>query len=554
MLLTLHIENIAVIEKAEISFTDGFNVLTGETGAGKSIVIDSINAILGERTSKDIIRNGCENAVIVAEFSVKDATKEHIAELGYDCDDNELIIQRKLSADGKSSVRINGKPATVGILKEIGINLINIHGQHDSQRLLDPDSHLEYVDAMADNEFVFDDYYKSYKELVAVKHQIQKLSGGNDNNQQLSELLEYQINELEAAQITIGERESLINRRKIIKNHEKIAENLNFIRQSFDGDDDEIGINGLMRLCADKLDELIPFGSQYDSLAQNLRNLEIECEDISSGIAEETDSSDFDPAELDNIEQRLNLLYDLSIKYGDTEEKMLQYLSDAKSKLRKIENYDNEIAELESKFSELLEITKGKAALLTDSRISAADRLSKSVCDQLKFLDMPYVQFLAVPTKTKLTARGAETFEFLISTNPGEPLKPMSKIASGGELSRIMLAIKSVMSGADSVETLIFDEIDTGISGSAAQKVGEKIHFISKSKQVICVTHLAQIAAMADSHFLISKSSDNIQSYTDVTRLDNSGRVSEIARIISGGEMTDNLRRTAEEMINKRID
>ena len=551
MLLTLNIENVAVIESAEISFTNGFNVLTGETGAGKSIIIGSINAILGERTYKDIIRNGCDNAVITAEFDVSGETANIIQELGYCCDDGVLLIQRKLSSDGKSSVRINGKPATVGILREIGVNLINIHGQHDSQSLLNPDSHLGFIDSMAENTAIFDEYYKSYRELVGIKHEIKELRNNNEDNSRLLEMLEFQVNELESANITVGERDSLTNRRNVIKNSEKIKQNLSLVKNLFLGDDNESGINDMLMLCSDKLSELESFNPKFKEFAEQIRSIEITSREVAADISSEFGEFDYDDSELENIEQRLNLLYNLSSKYGENEDKMIEFLAEAKEKLYSITNYDKKIEELENKFTELLEKTKKIAEKLTESRNLACKRFSEEVCNQLKFLDMPFVKFVAEMEKTKLTGRGAENVEFLISTNPGEPPKPLAKIASGGELSRIMLAIKSVLASADIVPTLIFDEIDSGISGSAAQKVGEKISSISKEKQIICVTHLAQIAALADTHFLISKQSDGVVSKTEINRLDKEGRINEIARIISGGEMTANLRGTAEEMLNK---
>lgn len=553
MLLTLNIENVAVIESAEITFTDGFNVLTGETGAGKSIVIDSINAILGERTSKDIIRNGCASAIITAEFAVSEKCAGLIEEVGYPCDDNVLLIQRRLSADGKGSVRINGKPATVSILREIGVHLINIHGQHDSQSLLNPESHLGFIDAIAENSLIYNEYIKSYRALVAVKHQIQQLTQSNDNNSQLVDMLTYQVNELEGANITVGEREQLMSRRNVIKNSEKIKLNIDFTRNALAGNDDVTGINDMLMACADKFSELTQLDKRFSAFAEQFRDLEINARDLSSSINSEFSEFDYDSNELENIEQRLDLLYNLSLKYGDSEEKMLEFLVEAKEKLYSITSYDKNISDLENTFSELLVQTKKIAVRLTNSRIKAAEQFSKQVCEQLKLLDMPYVQFTTETTKTKLTANGAENIEFLISTNPGEPPKPLVKIASGGELSRIMLAIKTVLSSADTVPTLIFDEIDSGISGSAAQRVGEKIRNISKIKQIICVTHLAQIASMADTHFLIFKRSNDTRSYTDVKVLDDESRINEIARIISGGEITDNLRRTASEMINKAL-
>ncbi len=553
MLLTLNIENVAVIESAEISFGDRFNVLTGETGAGKSIVIDSINAILGERTSKDIIRNGCDHAVITAEFSVSDGVAAVSGELGYPCDDNTLVITRRLSTDGKNNIRINGKPANVSILRELGVHLINIHGQHDSQSLLNPESHLGFIDTLAENEEIFKEYIKNYRKLVDIKHQIKKLSESNDNNIGMKEMLEFQVNELESAEITAGEREKLEARRSIIKNSENIKDSIDFTKNSLIGSDDSSGIIDLVHFCSEKFESLANIDSRFCGFSERLKELEINSRDLYSDINMQLSEFDYDASELETIEKRLDLIYGLSLKYGKSEEKMLEFLSDAKEKLNGIINYDSNILKLEDEFSELLDKTKKVAEKLSKSRETAAVKFENSVCEQLKFLNMPYVHFCTEITKTKLTSRGSESLEFLISTNPGEPPKPLIKIASGGELSRIMLAIKTVLSRADTVESLIFDEIDSGISGNAAQKVGEKMKEISKNKQVICVTHLSQIAAMGDTHFLISKSNNANRSYTDISLLDRDSRINEIARIISGGEMTDNLRLTAEEMLNKAL-
>ena len=552
MLETLYIENVAVIESAEISFTSKFNVLTGETGAGKSIIIDSINAILGERTPKDIIRNGCDYALITAEFSVSKSVEEKLIDLGYSCDEGTLIISRKLSLDGRNNVRINGKPATVSILREIGVDLINIHGQHDSQHLLNSESHLGFIDALADNQVIYDEYIANYKKLVEIKHKIKDLTENNNNNADLKEMLEFQIKELEEANIKPGEKEKLEARRNIIKNAEKIQIIIDFAEDSLNDSDNNNSVCDMLRISASNFEGLTGIDERFKAVSERFKGLEIESRELFNDIVSEFNEYDFDEYELDEIEKRLDIIYGLSLKYG-SEENMLAHLAESKEKLDSIVNFDNVISELENEFTELLDKTKKISQKLTDSRVKTAKKFDREVAEQLQFLNMPFIKFATEITGTKLTSKGAETLEFLISTNPGEPPKPLIKIASGGELSRIMLAIKTVLSGADDVETLIFDEIDSGISGNAAQKVAVKLQEIANDKQVICVTHLAQIAALAESHYVISKSSDSNKSVTNISRLDYEGRVNELSRIISGGEITENIRNTAIEMLNKSL-
>ena len=552
MLETLYIENVAVIESAEISFTSKFNVLTGETGAGKSIIIDSINAILGERTPKDIIRNGCDYALITAEFSVSKSVEAKLIDLGYSCDEGTIIISRKLSLDGRNNVRINGKPATVSILREIGVDLINIHGQHDSQHLLNSESHLNFIDALADNQVIYDEYITNYKKLVEIKHKIKDLTENNNNNADLKEMLEFQIKELEEANITPGEKEKLEARRNIIKNAEKIQIIIDFAKNSLNDSDNNNSVCDMLRISASNFEGLTGIDERFKAVSERFKGLEIESRELLNDIVSEFNEYDFDEYELDEIEKRLDIIYGLSLKYG-SEENMLVHLAESKEKLDSIVNFDNVITELENEFTELLDKTKKISQKLTDSRVKTAKKFDREVAEQLQFLNMPFIKFTTEITGTKLTSKGAETLEFLISTNPGEPPKPLIKIASGGELSRIMLAIKTVLSGADDVETLIFDEIDSGISGNAAQKVAVKLQEIANDKQVICVTHLAQIAALAESHYVISKSSDSNKSVTNISRLDYEGRVNELSRIISGGEITENIRNTAIEMLNKSL-
>ena len=552
MLETLYIENVAVIESAEISFTSKFNVLTGETGAGKSIIIDSINAILGERTPKDIIRNGCDYALITAEFSVSKSVEAKLIDLGYSCDEGTIIISRKLSLDGRNNVRINGKPATVSILREIGVDLINIHGQHDSQHLLNSESHLNFIDALADNQVIYDEYITNYKKLVEIKHKIKDLTENNNNNADLKEMLEFQIKELEEANIKPGEKEKLEARRNIIKNAEKIQIIIDFAKNSLNDSDNNNSVCDMLRISASNFEGLTGIDERFKAVSERFKGLEIESRELLNDIVSEFNEYDFDEYELDEIEKRLDIIYGLSLKYG-SEENMLVHLAESKEKLDSIVNFDNVITELENEFTELLDKTKKISQKLTDSRVKTAKKFDREVAEQLQFLNMPFIKFTTEITDTKLTSKGAETLEFLISTNPGEPPKPLIKIASGGELSRIMLAIKTVLSGADDVETLIFDEIDSGISGNAAQKVAVKLQEIANDKQVICVTHLAQIAALAESHYVISKSSDSNKSVTNISRLDYEGRINELSRIISGGEITENIRNTAIEMLNKSL-
>ena len=466
MLETLYIENVAVIESAEINFTNKFNVLTGETGAGKSIIIDSINAILGERTPKDIIRNGCDYALITAQFSVSILLEAKLVDLGYTCDDRELILSRRLSLVGRNNVRINGKPATVSILREIGVDLINIHGQHDSQHLLNSESHLAFIDALADNQAIYDEYITSYKKLVEIKHKIKNLTENNDNNADLREMLEFQIKELEEANIKPGEKDKLEARRNIIKNAEKIKSIINFAKNSLNEADNNSSVCDMLRISASNFEGLTNIDERFKAVSERFKGLEIESRELLNDIVSEFNEYDFDEYELDEIEKRLDIIYGLSLKYG-SEENMLTQLTESKEKLDSIVNFDNVISELENEFTELLDKTKKVSQKLTESRVKTAQKFDREVAEQLQFLNMPFIKFSTQITGTKLTSKGAETLEFLISTNPGEPPKPLVKIASGGELSRIMLAIKTVLSGADAVETLIFDEIDSGISGNA---------------------------------------------------------------------------------------
>lgn len=547
MLKTLDIENIAVIERTSVDFTDGLNVLTGETGAGKSIVIDSINAILGERTSKELVRHGAKNAYVRALFTdISENVKEKLIDMGFDCEeDNSLLLARKISALGKSNCKINGKNATVSMLKELGDVLINIHGQHDSQALLNPDFQYKYIDMLFENKSVLDDYKASFRELISVRRQLKALTESEFDKEKKLELLDYQIKELEDADIQIGEKDKLNKRKALILKSEGISNALNGVLSALNGDDETAGICSAV----DNSFNLLTVFDETKEISEIFTDISDSLEQIKDRIEALFAEIDYDPSELEQIEERLDLLYRFSLKYGTTEEEMIKFLDDAKDKRNKIIYSDKELERLNSEYDRLLEKTVLLADKLSDCRKITAKKFENSVKNELEFLDMPKLQFVVQFDKGNLTSNGYDKIEFLISTNPGEPPKPLSKIASGGELSRIMLAIKNIISRHDTVATLIFDEIDTGVSGRASQKIGLKLKSVSQNTQVICVTHSAQIASNAKSHFLIKKSFDNDRTYTNVTPLDFEGRKRELARIMGGLEITDTLLKSAEELL-----
>lgn len=552
MLKTLEIENIAVIEKTTVDFSSGLNVLTGETGAGKSIVVDAINAILGERTSKELVRHGAENAYVSAYFEdISESVSKRLSELGFENEeDHSLLITRKISSIGKSSCKINGKSATVSMLKEIGNVLVNIHGQHDSQALLNPDFQYKYIDMLLDDYSVLDEYKKSFKELISVRRRLKALTADETDKERKLELLEYQIKELENADIKIGEREELIKRRSLINKSETISDALNNSLLAVNGDEETDGIQSHINDCYNSL-------SAFDE-AKDICELFTEINDRLEDVKDKIDllfsSIDFNPNELEEIEDRLDLLFRFSNKYGETEEEMLAYLEDARTKRNSIIYSDEELEKLNAQYDDLFEKTVELAQRLSEERKETARTFEKSVKSELEFLDMPKLQFVVSFEKGNLSSTGFDRVEFLISTNPGEPPKPLSKIASGGELSRIMLAIKNILSYNDTIGTLIFDEIDTGVSGRASQKIGLKLKSVSKNTQVICVTHSAQIASNADEHFLIQKEFIGGRTYTKVTELDYESRKKELARIMGGLEITDTLLKSAEEMLSSQED
>ena len=551
MLRTLDIENIAVIEKASVDFSSGLNVLTGETGAGKSIVVDSINAILGERTSRELVRHGAENAFVSAYFDdICSETCDKLKELDIELDDgNSLLISRKISSNGKSICKVNGKTVTVSMLKEISSHLINVHGQHDSQALLNPDLQYTYIDMLLKNKAIIGEYKESFKKLISVRRKLKSLTNDESDKEKQLELLNYQIEELEKADIKIGEKEELTRKRALIQKSEDIIKTLNFALVTINGDDENAGIE---QAVADvnrelsKFDEAKDIYTVFNDITDKLELAKDKAEGLLSSI-------DFLPEEIEMIDERLDLLYEFSNKYGSSEEEMLAFLDEARQKKNSILFADEELDRLTKEYDKLFDKTVELATKLSDERKATAQVFEKQVKEELSFLDMPKMQFVVNFDKGNLSSTGFDKIEFMISANPGEPPKSLSKVASGGELSRIMLAIKNIISYNDTIGTLIFDEIDTGVSGRASQKIGLKLKSVSKNTQVICVTHSAQIASNADEHFLIEKKFDNNNTFTSVTPLDFEGRKKELARIMGGLEITDTLLQSAEELLMQNM-
>lgn len=552
MLKTLCIENIAVIEKADIEFSKGFNVLTGETGAGKSIVVDSINAILGERTSKELVRAGSENAFVTAYFEdINSEVKQKLNEFDLPCeDDGTLMLSRKISAQGKSTCRINGSVCTVSMLKEVGNLLVNIHGQHDSQTLLNADYHYKFVDMYGSLDGALDEYKQSFKQLLSVRKQLKALTLDADERDRQIELLDYQIKELTDAEIKVGEWDELKKRKNLILNSQNLLQSLNSALAAFNGSDDYSGISTLLSTAVKELGTVSDVDGDIKAVYDKAEALNDSVEVVKDALLDKINSIEFEPEELDRIEERLNLYYTFSNKYGETEQDMLYYLDEAVKKRAAFENSEEELEKLNVRYDEIFNQTVALAQKLTDLRKSTAEKLGNEICKQLEFLDMPKIKFTTSFEKGNLSANGWDKIEFLIATNVGETAKPLAKIASGGELSRIMLAIKSIIAQKDSIDTLIFDEIDTGVSGKASRKIGLKLKELGAFTQVICVTHSAQIASVADSHFLIEKNVENDRTYTNVTVLDYDGRKNELARIMGGINATESLLKSAEELLN----
>ena len=553
MLKFLHIENIAVIEQSDIEFSEGFNVLSGETGAGKSIVIDSINAVLGERTSKELIRAGCDTAEVSAVFGCfDDYTAGVLAEYGVMPDeDGNIVIRRRLSASGKGLIKLNDRPVTATELKEIGKSLINIHGQHDSQALLDPDSHINYIDALAENGELLGKYYAEFKELNKIRKELNSAETDEDEKRRETDLLKYQINELESADIKVGEYEKLKKELEIAKNYQATAEALSAVCTALKGDDD---FDGAAALITDAQKRLLGLKSdEWRVRSEKLADAVSVIEDVAEEARDFLDGAEFSDMDADGINERLDTLDRLMLKYGNSEQEMLDFLTAAKVRLDELVFSDRRIAELSDLLDKSTERLVELGERLTKSRKKAAAEFETKVCGILSYLNMPDVRFTVSIEKGRYTKRGCDVIEFLISANKGEKVKPLAKIASGGELSRVMLAIKSVLLDRDKVGTMIFDEIDVGISGYTAGKVGTQLKKVSKNRQVICVTHLAQIAAMADNHLLIEKNTIEGRTFTKVEPLSYEERISEIARIMSGAQLTENLYKSAKELVDRSM-
>ena len=550
MLSELYIENIAVIEKASIHFEAGLNVLTGETGAGKSIIIDSIHAVLGERTSRELVRTGAKSAFVSATFDeLPQAVVEKAQELGFEPEEDSLLLQRTISAEGKNACRVNGRPASVSVLRELGRCLLSIHGQHDTYELLSPELHLAYVDRMGETETLLSSYQREYREMERCRREWEKLQMDETNKARRIDLLQYQIQELENAQIRCGEQEELTAQRTLFGNSEKVSAALNEAQVCLEGGEESGGALSEVQTAAAALLDAARFLPSLQDTADRLNSISYELQDCHESLRDASSQLDYDPEQLEQIEERLDLLYRLGLKYGGTEEKMLEYLEECREELTSITLSEENAARFASEYKAAKKRAKEYAASLSEKRRAAAEKLSARVQEELRFLDMPNVRFEAEQTPCELGPAGADKLQFLVSTNPGEPPKPMAKIASGGELSRIMLALKTVLAGQDVVGTMIFDEVDTGIGGSAAGKVGKKLLEVSRSRQILCVTHSAQIAAMAGTHFRIEKSVSGGRTFTEVRPLSMDERCEEVARMISGTDVTDLTLQNAGEML-----
>jgi len=548
MLERLHIKNIAVIDEAEIEFNKGFNVLTGETGAGKSIVIDSIYMVLGERTSKSIIRNGEKKAVVEAMFSIDN--KEVINALdenGIEVEDGMVILYRDLNTDGKSLCKINGSMTTASGIREIANMLINIHGQQDNQSLLTPSSHIQFLNSYAGLEQKLGEYRNIFNKVNEINEKIDSLQFDEREKERQTDLYSFQIKEIDDAKLVVGEDEELLERKKFISGISKISEVLNYSYDTLYSTDRNV-YDRLSSVVND-FQSITEYDSTLGDIYERLNSIAIELDDTIYQIRDYRDGMDFDEREADKIESRLDLINTLKRKYGSTIQDIIAYKNEIEDKLYTITKSDEEIEKLKAELETATKERNNIASEITKIRTKYATELSERICKELADLDMSKVKFDVQIKECAYNKNGCDNVEFLISVNTGEPLKPLSKIASGGEMSRIMLAIKTIFADSDPVDTLIFDEIDTGVSGRAAQKIAEKINKIAKNKQILCITHLAQIAAMADTHFLIEKNTDSQHTYTEVSLLDESSRKNELARIIGGAQITDTTIQAASEMI-----
>lgn len=554
MLSSLQIENVAVIQKANVHFEKGLNVLTGETGAGKSILIDSINAILGNRTSKDLVRTGAAKAVIRAAFEdVPPAVLDSLEKAGYERSE-ALLLSREITAEGKSTCRINGMPATAAVLRELCGGLININGQHDSVGLLNPARHEGILDAYAQNSAEYQAYYAIYRELVGVKKTLDAMITDESEKQRRIDLLSYQVQEIDDAGLTAGEEQTLESRRKVLANASTIRDRIAQCYALLSGGDEAPGAVDLLGEASNAVDAAAQLDGELSAGAGQLLDLYYTAKDVAADLIGRLDAYDTNDAELDEIEQRIDLIYKLRRKYGDTVEDILAFGERARKELEMIQSSQERVEHLQKEQRRLYTLAREKAEALTQTRLKAFDELNKRISGTLDFLNMPGVRMTLRHSRGPLASHGQDSIEFYISTNPGEAPKPLAKIASGGELSRITLAIKNAMADKDAVPTVIYDEIDSGVSGKAASRIGEVLRQSAEGHQILCITHTAQIAALADCHLLIQKNITNERTYTEIHPLDENGRVEALARLISGDHVTELSLANAREMLDRNTE
>ena len=554
MLSSLQIENVAVIQKANVHFEKGLNVLTGETGAGKSILIDSINAILGNRTSKDLVRTGAAKAVIRAAFEdVPPAVLDSLEKAGYERSE-ALLLSREITAEGKSTCRINGMPATAAVLRELCGGLININGQHDSVGLLNPARHEGILDAYAQNSAEYQAYYAIYRELVGVKKTLDAMITDESEKQRRIDLLSYQVQEIDDAGLTAGEEQTLESRRKVLANASTIRDRIAQCYALLSGGDEAPGAVDLLGEASNAVDAAAQLDGELSAGAGQLLDLYYTAKDVAADLIGRLDAYDTNDAELDEIEQRIDLIYKLRRKYGDTVEDILAFGERARKELEMIQSSQERVEHLQKEQRRLYTLAREKAEALTQTRLKAFDELNKRISGTLDFLNMPGVRITLRHSRGPLASHGQDSIEFYISTNPGEAPKPLAKIASGGELSRITLAIKNAMADKDAVPTVIYDEIDSGVSGKAASRIGEVLRQSAEGHQILCITHTAQIAALADCHLLIQKNITNERTYTEIHPLDENGRVEALARLISGDHVTELSLANAREMLGRNAE
>ena len=553
MLANLKIENVAVIEKAEVNFTPGFNVLTGETGAGKSILIDSINAILGNRTSRELVRSGAQKACIWATFeNIPQPVKKQLEKCGYEAND-DLLLYREINAEGKGSCRVNGMPATAAVVRDISAGLLSIHGQHDSQSLTNPALHLGLLDQYAQNRDLFADYYRRYRELVTVKRQLDALNASEADKQRKIEALTAEIDAIDAAALQPGEEKNLQERKTVITHAQGILDGITAAHLALAGDEDgeQPGAADLLGGAVEGLQNSARLDETLAPLSERLNDLYYSARDLATELADRLDAYGFDPGELDMIESRLDTIYRIKQKFGMEVEELLARREAAAAELENFQSSGQKIAELKTQVQALYADAKKAAEALTQSRLKGFTAMNKEMRASLEFLNMPGIRFALKHARGPLSSHGQDTVEFLISTNPGEDPKPLAKIASGGELSRIMLAFKSALADRDALPTVIYDEIDTGVSGLAAGRIGQLLHQTAAGHQVLCITHTPQVAAFADNQLLIQKNVRDDRTFTEIHTLDMNGRVEVLARMISGDKVTELSLANARELIEK---